>query len=369
MLRIKFLILFSVALQFVSGQDRERRLDSALQKLYAENKIHGNILVAEKGEVIYSKSFGVANRTTGEPLNENSIFELASVSKQFTAMGIMLLQQKGKLKIDDDFTKYIPELSFYKGITIRNLLNHTGGLPDYMELMDSLFDKSKIATNADVIKSLSNAKPAILFSPAKKFQYSNTGYVLLASIIEKVSKQTFASFLANNIFKPLGMTNTFVYSRRYQPKEIKNYAFGYIYADSSKKYILPDSFPPTKMVVWLDGVQGDGTVNSTVRDLLKWDKALFSDKLLGENNRRLVFQPATLEDGKISKYGFGVFVDSTKEYGSLVNHSGGWPGYKIFLERSIDNDKTIIILQNREDVVLPLKTIRSVIYNKQQEAF
>ena len=349
---------------FTFGQDRIQKIDSLLNSLYSKEKINGNFLIAEKGKVIYSHSFGLANETTKDKLNENSIFELASCSKQFTAMGIMILKEKGKLNLDDDIQKYLPELSFYKGITVRNLLNHTGGLPDYMQLMDSLFDKSKIATNKDIINIFSNHQPKILFEPNTKWEYSNTGYALLASIIEKVSDLTYADYLKKAIFKPLKMKNTFVYTRRLSPKKIDNYAFGYVYSDSLKKYVLPDELKETKMVIWLDGIVGDGTVNSTVKDLLIWDRALYTNKLLTKEGMKAVFEVATLKDGAKRNYGFGWGIEENADFGKITNHNGGWPGYVTFIDRHITNDKTIIILQNHNNVSIPSKAIRNILYNK-----
>jgi len=346
------------------GQDRIQKIDSLLNSLYSKEKINGNFLIAEKGKVIYSHSFGLANETTKNKLNENSIFELASCSKQFTAMAIMILKEKGKLSLDDKITKYIPELSNYNGITIRNLLNHTGGLPDYMELMDSLFDKSKIANNKDIIQIFSKYQPKILFEPNTKYEYSNTGYALLASIIEKASGLTYADYLSKTIFKPLKMKNTFVYTRRLSPKKIDNYALGYVYSDSLKKYFLPDELKETNMVIWLDGVVGDGTVNSTINDLLKWDRALYTNKLLTQEGVKEVFEVATLKDESKTKYGFGWGIEDNADFGIIISHSGGWPGYVTFIERHITNDKTIIILQNHDNVSIPVKSIRSILYNK-----
>jgi CubicO group peptidase (beta-lactamase class C family) len=346
------------------GQDRIQKIDSLLNSLYSKEKINGNFLIAEKGKVIYSHSFGLANETTKNKLNENSIFELASCSKQFTAMAIMILKEKGKLSLDDKITKYIPELSNYNGITIRNLLNHTGGLPDYMELMDSLFDKSKIANNKDIIQIFSKYQPKILFEPNTKYEYSNTGYALLASIIEKASGLTYADYLSKTIFKPLKMKNTFVYTRRLSPKKIDNYAMGYVYSDSLKKYFLPDELKETNMVIWLDGVVGDGTVNSTINDLLKWDRALYTNKLLTQEGVKEVFEVATLKDESKTKYGFGWGIEDNADFGIITSHSGGWPGYVTFIERHITNDKTIIILQNHDNVSIPVKSIRSILYNK-----
>lgn len=346
------------------GQDRIQKIDSLLNSLYSKEKINGNVLIAEKGKVIYSHSFGLANETTKEKLNENSIFELASCSKQFTAMGIMILKEKGKLNLDDDITKYLPELSFYKDVTVRNLLNHTGGLPDYMQLMDSLFDKSKIATNKDIINMFSKHQPKILFEPNTKWEYSNTGYALLASIIEKASGMTYADYLNKAIFQPLKMKNTFAYNRRLSPKKIDNYAFGYVYSDSLKKYVLPDELEETKIVIWLDGVVGDGGVNSTVNDLLIWDRALYTNKLLTKEDMKAVFELATLKDGAKRNYGFGWGIEENADFGKIANHDGGWPGYVTFIDRHLTNDKTIIILQNHSNVTIPSKAIRSILYNK-----
>jgi CubicO group peptidase (beta-lactamase class C family) len=362
--RLLLAILLILIGQFTFGQDRINKLDSLLATMHSNENLNGNILIAEKGKVIYKKSFGNANEYTKQKLNENSIFELASCSKQFTAMAIMILKEKGKLNLDDSISKFIPELANYKNITLRNLLNHTGGLPDYMDLMDSLFDKSKIATNKDIIALFSKVQPKILFEPNTKYEYSNTGYALLASIIEKVSGQTYADFLQNNIFKPLKMTKSFVYTRRLAPKKIDNYAFGYIYSDSLKKYILPDDLNETNSVIWLDGIVGDGCVNSTINDLLKWDRALYTNKLLSKNGTKELFDVATLNDKSKTKYGFGWVIDDNADFGKIVSHGGGWPGYVTYIERHITNDKTIIILQNHDNVSVPFKSIRSILYNR-----
>lgn len=368
MKKLKITIALLVIGQLVVAQDnRIQKIDSLLNVQFAENTLNGNVLIAEKGTVIYKKSYGLANETTQELLNENSIFELASVSKQFTAMAVAILKEKGKLSYDDKLSKFIPELYSYDNITIKNLLQHTSGLPDYMELMEGLFDKSKIATNKDIIALFAQQSPKLLFEPNTKWEYSNTGYALLATIIEKASGMSYGDYLKKAIFSPLKMNNTFVYTRRYAPKKVTNYAFGYVYNDSLKKHVLPDDFYATKEVVWLDGIVGDGTVNSTVNDLLKWDRALYKNKLLSKSGMNEVFEVGTLNDGSKTNYGFGWMIDQNKDFGKLTNHSGGWPGYKTYIDRHIDNDKTIIILQNHEEVKLPVKSIRSILYNQPLE--
>ncbi len=356
-------LVFLAWTQLSFGQSSVQKIDSLLTSMYESGKFNGNVLIAEKGEVIYKKSFGLANESTKEKLNENSIFELASVAKQFTAMAIVILKEKGKLSFDDKISRFIPELSGYDKITIKNLLHHTSGLPDYMELMDSVFDKSKIATNKDIINLFATHKPALRFEPNTQWEYSNTGYALLASIIEKVSGMPYADYLHKVIFRPLKMPHTFVYRRRYAPKEVSNYAYGYVYYDSLKKYVLPDDLAESKEVIWLDGIVGDAAVSSTINDLLKWDRALYTSKLVSCKSINEIFTAPELNDQTKTKYGFGWFIDNN-DFGRTASHGGVWWGYRTYIDRHIDNDKTIIILQNHEEVSNPVKSIRNILYSK-----
>lgn len=345
------------------------KLDTLYSELYDKGNFNGSVLVAENGNVIFEKSYGIADEQTNRKLNDSTIFELASVSKQFTAMGIVQLVKEGKLSYEDDITKYIPELNDYKGITIKNLLNHTGGLPDYMELADKNWDKSKIATNDDILKLFNQVKPKKLFEPNEKWDYSNTGYLILATIIERVSGQKFGQYLHEKIFKPMDMKNTFVYRRRYEPKEIQNYANGYIYSDSLQKKILPDEMGKDFYVVFLDGIVGDGMVNSNPKDLLKWDRVLYENNLINDQDRNLIFSSTMTKDSSQTDYGFGWMIGNTKTYGKIASHSGGWAGYISYIERNLDNDKTIIILQNNSlsSTEIPIKNTRRILYNQEVE--
>ncbi len=327
---------------------------------------------------MYQNSFGLANEETKEKLNENSIFELASVSKQFTAMAIVILKEKGKLKYDDKISNYIPEFNKYSGnITIKHLLHHTSGFADYTQIFDSLLidstwdNKTKIATNKDIVNVFAKHKPPFLFKPNEKWEYSNTGYALLASIIEKVSGKTYSAFLKEFIFNPLQMTRSFVYTRRYQPQKIENYAFGYVYSDSLKKNVLPDNANKglSLYVYTLDGIVGDGAVNSTILDLLKWDRALYTNQLVSKESSNEIFAAGVLNDTQKTDYGFGWRTQTLEPFGKLASHSGGWPGYKTYIERHIDNDKTIIFLENNdnENITNPIKQIRTILYDLKPE--
>lgn len=359
------LLILIITVTTAFGQTKPEKIDQLLSMLNNQEQFNGSVLIAENGKVIFSKSYGLANQETKQKLNADSIFELASVSKQFTAMGILMLKEKGKLSLEDKITKFFPELDEYKDITVRNLLNHTSGLPDYIQpTYFDLLDKNKINTNKDIIEILAKNKPKLEFTPNEKFTYSNTGYLLLASIIEKVSGKTFAQFLKDSIFKPLKMDRTFVYQRRLHPQKIDNYAIGYVFDSKNNKAVIPDDFQPTKFVYYLDGMIGDGNISSTVNDLFKWDRALATKKLVSAKTYDEMFSGVNLLDGKKTNYGFGWFTEEHKDFGNIVIHTGSFPGYKTVIDRHLSQDKTIIILQNNEDVVLPTRNLREILYNQ-----
>jgi CubicO group peptidase (beta-lactamase class C family) len=365
----KFLVFHSVLILFIFnltfGQNKAQKLDSLFSELYKSGKFNGNILIAEKGKTIYQNSFGISNVAQQEKLNLNTVFELMSVSKQFTAMAIVLLKEQRKLSYDDPISKYLPNLENYSDITLRQLMTHTSGLPDYENLLDSLFDKSKIATNKDVIQILQRHNIKRLFKPNSMYQYAQTGYALLASIIEEVSKEKYADFMESHIFKPLGMKHTFVHSHRLNPKKIKNYAFGYV-QDSLKKYVLPDALPDFRGVIFHDGIIGGRSVHSTLSDLLIWDRALKNNRLISQKVFDEIYSPAILENGKKSDYGFGMKIENSIDYGRILRHTGGSYGYATCFERHLTKDYTIIILQNHDwdYITMPAEDVRGILYGK-----
>lgn len=340
-------LLFLFACKQKEGTNAiSKQLDEFLTGQQQHFRFNGNVLVAENGKIVFQKSYGYADFDSQRMLNDSSVFELASVSKQFTATGVLILTDKAKLKLTDSLRQYFPELP-YSNITIWHMLTHTSGLPDYEEAMNEKWDRSKVAFNNDMITFLAKEKLPILFAPGTKWTYSNTAYAILASIIEKVSGQTFNNFLAQNIFEPLGMKHTRIYNTRRSLKDtIANYAYGYGYSDSLKKYILPDNDREANFVIYLDGIQGDGTVNSTTADLLKWDRAIKNHTLLSdETQKEMLKGQAMVDTVKKSYYGYGVFMEKN-DFGNIISHSGGWPGYTTFLARNTDKDQTYIILSN-----------------------
>jgi CubicO group peptidase (beta-lactamase class C family) len=366
--KILALTLVVLLTNLVFAQKAEK-LDSLFKELSSNKEFQGNALIAEKGKVIYSKSFGFRNESLQERLDENSIFELASISKQFTAFGIVLLKEKKKLKYDDKIATFLPELSFYGSITVRDLLTHTSGLPDYMHLLDSLFftmgSENKIAVNTNVIEIFALHKPKLKFEPNTQFEYSNTGYVILASIIEKVSGQTFSNFLESEIFSPLKMTNTSVYRRRFDPRRIENYAFGYVFSEKTNQNTLPDDNEDYTYVRKLDGIVGDGTVNSTVKDLYLWHQALNKSKLISDESMQEIFTAGKLNDNTLIEYSFGWRLEDNGLFGKMAFHGGSWPGYKTYIERHLDNNILIVFLQNydNENIWFPIKQTREIMYD------
>lgn len=304
----------------------------------------GVILIAENGNPVYHTAFGYNTFREKQPLDTTAIFELASVSKQFTAMTIMMLKEKGLLHYDDPVEKYIPDLP-YPGITIRHLLNHTSGLPDYQAIMDQHWDKTKVAGNYENIAYLKQYHPKALFQPGEKYAYSNTGYMLLASIAEEVSGKDFIQLCRERIFAPLKMMHTAIRTKE-NKVQLTNTAWGHIYVAEKKKYIQADSFPDFNYSIWLGNRKGPGRVSAPASDLLKWDRALYNEQLVKKENLQEAFTPATLNDGTLLPYGFGWRIDKHPLLGAKIFHAGDNPGFKTIFIRFTDVHKTLILLCN-----------------------
>ena len=343
-----FLSSFTASRQATSIKGLEKTLDSLIATV---PDFSGILLIADKGKPVYHKAFGYKNFNTKEPLTTSNIVEIASVSKQFTAMTIMMMYEQGKLNFDDPIEKYIPRLP-YPGITIRNLLNHTSGLPDYQDVMDQHWDKSKVANNADNIAYLIQFHPPTLFSPGTKYEYSNTGYMLLASIMEKASGKDFIEFSRAQFFKPYKMSQTDIRTLE-QKTNLKDLALGHIYVKEKGRYVPADSFPQFNYAIWLGNRKGPGRVSSTSEDLLKWDRALYGKKLVKAETLSQAFSPAKLNDGTLSQYGFGWHMETSPKLGKVVRHSGDNPGYQTQFIRYIDVDKTVILFCNNDHARLP----------------
>jgi CubicO group peptidase (beta-lactamase class C family) len=335
-----FIFLISLLLSpIVSAQS------SKVEMVFAEAKskgFSGVLLLAMEGKVVFEKAAGYRSFEQKIPLQTTDVFEMASLSKQFTAMMVMKCAEKGLLDYEDHADKYldIP----YTGISIRQLLTHINGLPDYQEVMDKHWDKNKVADNEAILKYLRKYQPAMLSKAGEKYEYSNTAYVFLASIVEKVTGRDFIELSREWIFSYLGMKNTDI--RTLEEKAmVSNFAAGHL-QDEEGKYINANRFHASDYTVWLGNRKGPGRVSSTAQDLLLWDQALYAGTLVSKETLKLAFSPQLLNDGSFSDYGFGWNLSEDPDFGKIVSHTGDNPGYKTLIMRFIDQNKILILLNN-----------------------
>ena len=254
-----------------------KRLDKIFDELEVIKEFNGNIFIGKNDSIIYHRSIGYADFENKIPNTKETVFELASMSKQFTAMAIMILKENGEFSFDDKVAKYISGFP-YSTITIRQLLTMSSGISDYLNFSES-WDVKQIVTNASIVEYYNTVKPELEFEPGFRFGYSNVNYVFLAEIVKNVSSNSFSSFLKEHIFDKLNMSATRSYTTRFSKNEvISNYAFPYIKKDES--YIKTEENTNTRYVVAASGIEGDGSIISTTVDLMKWVNAIKNGELV-----------------------------------------------------------------------------------------
>lgn len=314
--------------------------DSLFKSLQKTREFSGTVLLARQGEIIHTGAYGYANTRTGEELQTGSVFQLASVSKTFTAIAILLLQQDGLLDIDDYIRYHIPGFP-YEDMTIRHLLNHRSGLQRYMGLMHTNWDKRYFMSYVDVLDYYMTHKPRLFFEPDEKFNYNNTNYVFLAALVEYLTAEPFEQFLQKRVFDPLGMEHTYLVNYQ-ERRERENHTIGYI--KKGRRYIDAEGD-------YLDGVFGDKGVHSTVMDLFRFDQALYNGSLL---NQGLLSEAlsSSFDDPKNHHYSLGWRMKPF--FPDLVYHFGWWKGYRTCFIRDMQAETTVIILCNRDNQKEPL---------------
>ncbi|MCT1523465.1 serine hydrolase domain-containing protein [Sphingobacterium hotanense] len=313
--------------------EADQQIDSFMQNLHKRAGFNGNVLVAKKGKILYQNSFGWANHLLKDSLNINSQFELASVSKPMTALGVLILAEQGKLKLTDSVEQYYPDFP-YKGITIQQLLSHRSGLPNYVYFAETVWpDRKKGMTNQDAMSLLIQHHPGRYGAPDGRFHYNNSNYMVLGSIIEKVSGKDFAVFMKENVFDPAGMKNTNVYSKAVYEK-IPTHVVGH---DKVWRRSVVQNY--------LDGPVGDKGIYSTVRDLYKLDLALRDGRVLGKALQDSSFVPRSDAKRSLFSYGYG-WRTFNPPGNPIVYHTGWWHGFKSLFVRDLKNDVTIVLLTN-----------------------
>lgn len=323
-----FSLLIWCAEAYAVPASQTAEIDGLMSTLYQRGQFNGAILVAVQGNIIYRKGFGMANFQTGADFTPETPSNTGSVTKQFTALSIMMLTERRQLSYDDPVSKYIPELSdsaHLSQITLRQLLNHTSGVPDYGDLG---IDDSGLSQQGLILALVK--KDNQLAEPGLKYQYSNPGYALLAIVTERVSGRRFGEFLEQEIFAPLGMSNTFVDDSPTVKKVGTAVGYG--------QFGQVDDSGPT-------AIPGDGGIYSTVDDLFKWDQALYTEKLVHQSTLAEAFTPGKVQQGT-SSYGFGWNIEQDGG-GKYLWHTGNNAGFRAFIARRLANRVTVIMLTNK----------------------
>ncbi|MGE9311645.1 serine hydrolase domain-containing protein [Niabella sp. CJ426] len=355
----KFIYLFFILTQtnvFVFSQTQNEKIDNLVQAYTNLNKFSGNVLIAEKGKIIFEKSYGFADREFDVPNSKNSKFRIASLTKQFTAVLIMQLVESGKIELNATITQYLP---YYKKeigdrITIHQLLTHTSGLAEYTERDDFFSDISKHSyTHKEFVQKF--CSDSLLSKPGTQYKYSNTGYYILGTIIEEITKNNYADVLQKNILDVAGMKNTGVEN---SSTIIKQLAKGYNF--KSGIYLNAD------YIDILSTIFSAGAIYSTTGDLFLWDKAFYTDQLLTQKSRELMFT-ATL-----ANYGYGVgitkfFVTDLNKEMHFIFHQGAINGFRSIMTHIVNENVLIAMLCNNFDTDLnPISNgIFSILHNQQ----
>ena len=329
-----YVIAGSVA--YAQQNDGSSRVDSLMTRWATARSPGAAVVVIHNGTVVHAKGYGLGNLTTGEPIGPTTVFDIASVAKQFTAMATMMLVERGQLRYGDSLSAFFPE---FKGdlrrITVRQLLSHTSGIMDYTTVWGETSKRADKTprTNDNVVRFLAHQR--LRFRPGARWEYSNSNYVLLAQIIGTVSGEPFATFVREHILQPLGMNDSFVYDGQ-SGRGAR--ATGYVSRGNGFRPVARNAE---------NYVTGDGLINSTVEDLVKWDQALDHEKLVKAVTLRDAFSPGQLNDGTPLTYGFGWGLGRFRG-ARTESHGGETDGFVAQITRIPEQHFTVIVLSNNE---------------------
>ncbi|RYZ49186.1 MAG: class A beta-lactamase-related serine hydrolase [Sphingobacteriales bacterium] len=327
-----------------------QRLDS-FYRVQVRSGFNGSVLIGQGGKVVYERYFGMARKEKNLPLGPNVSSQLASTSKTFTGTAILYLHQHNYLNINDPVKNYLPTFP-YPAITVRMLLTHRSGLPDYQKWSKPVIanDKTPI-TNDQVLHIFATRKPAVESRPDTRFKYCNSNYALLASIIEKVTEMKYKDFMREYIFEPLGMNNTFVFDHTagLPPNTTNTYRYNWS--------VWPNSFA--------DGVDGDKGIYSTVQDMYRWDQSFYKNTLLNQETQNEAYQPYSNEKPGVKNYGLGWRMLAFPNGNKIIYHNGWWHGNNTAFYRFIREDITFIVLGNKynEGIYRQPKMLYSILKN------
>ncbi len=340
------------------SKEKSRKLDSLFNDLFKKGIFNGSVLIEDHGEIIFRKCFGYKNLFTKEALDIDTPFQLASVSKQFTAVAIMQLMEQGKLKYTDPIYKHLPNFPFDSSITIFSLLTHSSGIPNYIYCLDKVFDKTKPLTNKMVVDLMAENKPGINYLPNARFNYNNSNYMYLAYIVEKLSGLDFRSYAKKHLFEPAGMKNTFIYDPN-KPEQIQNAAKGF------------ETQNRASIIDYLDGVVGDKGIYSTLEDLLHWDNTLNTNKLLKSETLKEALTPKlNFKNLETKNYGFGWRLKMLPDSSWSTFHTGWWHGFQTYYLHDAKTNSSIICLSNHANGYMAnIKKVEAILYPEKAKYF
>lgn len=314
-----------------SNSNIKTKLARYMDNYSKKNEFSGTILITKDDEVLLNKGYGTADYNTRLPNKPQTTFQIASLTKQFTATAILLLQEQNLLTVNDTLDKYFPDYPNGNNITIYNLLTHSSGIPDFLDYGDTINTENHSLTYApeELIELFKNQ--AFNFNAGTSFEYSNSNYILLGYIIEKVSNMTYEDFITNNIILPLNLTSTgFLVNETVK----KNKSIGYYFIN---KYSNEHAEAPKT-----EGLMSyaAGEIYSNSQDLKKWEDALFSEKIITKESLNQMFTPY------LNNYGYGWFIYENADGDTVAYHSGTLPGYTSLVEKNLDKNYLMIILCN-----------------------
>lgn len=331
--------------EVMQKQDLEHlkaQIDSLFNEQIDSNAPGAALLVSYNGKMLIGKGYGLRDLETKERITKNTNMRMASVSKQFTDLSLLTLVDKGLLSLNDTVFKFWP-YPVFKNITVTQLINHTSGIADYEEAFIKEWDRNKIVENKDVLTWLAT-NPAPRFEPGEKWEYSNTAYLVLALLTEKLSGEAFATFAKKAVFEKAGMNNTDFYSLA-QPIDIQERAFCYE-KDSLGQWEKVDGY-------FMNGVLGDGAVYTSVRDYFAYDQALRNKSIVSDGLHQMLFEPSSMALPEKAKYPFGFLKSKEEHYAmgwfvtdDIALHTGSWNGTRTIVVRDQERPLTIAIFMN-----------------------
>lgn len=342
---------------FVGGLSDDELLffQDTITRYLLSRHYNGAILAAREGSVLINRSFGFADFRNHKPLRPETPFQLASISKTFTAAAVLMLQEHGKFHIDDLVIEHIPDFPWPQ-VTIRQLLNHTAGLQNYMWMVERYWNKPEPPNNEDMLELFIRYPRGFNFRPGTRFGYSNTGYAFLALLIERVTEQSYAEFMQQHIFEPLGLEHTFVYNPHCSIPMTNDRAFGFRRWGRRHIYI-PD--------VLHDGVMGDKGIYSNIYDLYKWDRAISKGALMSDSLWQQAFEHTRFANNRTVRYGMGWRLQTYLD-NHVVHHPGRWNGFRTSFKRFLNDDVTLILLSNNSrDITHIINDIQSILFHEE----